>query len=77
MNSDGVGWSSTIYCEFDARVTLKDQQVVEVNNLGTSTSVEPGEKIAEDFDIKSPIMVHRGKDGLLHVGCAPESAKAD
>lgn len=78
IEAQGVDSSGTTYCEFDAHVTLKDQQVVEVDRLGANTQVEPGEKVAEDFDIKGPIMVYRAEDGLLHVGCAPESVvKAD
>ena len=69
----------TTYCEFDAWVTVRGQEVIAIEAGDDRHPVKSGELIVESIgepgEEHSSIHAWRGSDGKLHTGCAPESVK--
>mgnify|MGYP005838604667 CR=1 FL=1 len=82
---NGVGVGLTTYCEVDARVVIRDGAVTRVREQGDRPAVKVGDRVANpptqdwvglDADVREvdfDLGVYWGADGLLHIGCAPES----
>lgn len=82
---NGVGVGFTTYCEFDASVIVRDGVVTRVREQGDRPAVKVGDRVANpptqrwvglDADVREvdfDLGVYWGADGLLHIGCAPES----
>lgn len=82
---NGVGVGFTTYCEFDASVIVRDGVVTRVREQGDRPAVKVGDRVADpptqrwvglDADVREvdfDLGVYWGSDGLLYIGCAPES----
>lgn len=82
---NGVGVGFTTYCEFDASVIVRDGVVTRVREQGDRPAVKVGDRVANpptqgwvglDADVREvefDLGAYWGSDGLLYIGCAPES----